>query len=447
MNPAENERFTRFLLEAAATSKRIGYSPTEMVRMLNSSGGYDAVSRLLGRASVSTGFVELFTRGRPDLTVEALVLESEWLQHFDADLISRARKRLKDVGYAWTEWTHSNIDDGSEIAIDNGDSTALSRVIARVLAEYIEASKSDFARHPLASNIRSDLPALIMKKLGERSNGLLVKGSAGQGNWARGPWIALFNPIVTRSAQSGYYVCLLFREDMEGVYVCVGQAMTEARESYRSDAKTALLARAEHFRAMLGNTRGALPLDSIDLAPSSPANDSSFYEAGIICAKIYRSAEIPDDSKIVSDLIEALRIYDKLIFAETSLDRDDEIDEKARKIPLYEDPSRFRIHKRVERNQRLVEQVKKAKGPSCEVCGMNFTQRYGSIGDGYIEAHHLRPVSTLEKMRTELDPVKDFAVLCSNCHRMIHRSRHVGDIDAFKAEHFEHQPNREGDSS
>jgi len=58
---------------------------------------------------------------------------------------------------------------------------------------------------------------------------------------------------------------------------------------------------------------------------------------------------------------------------------------------------------------------------ACEICGFNFKERYGAIGDGYIECHHLVPISALQPaVKTK---VKDLALLCSNCHRMVHRRR------------------------
>jgi 5-methylcytosine-specific restriction protein A len=74
-------------------------------------------------------------------------------------------------------------------------------------------------------------------------------------NWARGPWAAVFNRLVTDSAQRGFYPVYLFAEDMSGLYLSLNQAMTEAKERYRSDAKTALRGRAENFRAMLARHR------------------------------------------------------------------------------------------------------------------------------------------------------------------------------------------------
>lgn len=436
MKPSENERFTRFMLDAAAQSKRIGYPATEMVRMLNSDGGYDAVSRLLGKSAVSTGFVEIVTRGHPELSVEALVLESEWIQYFDDELLARARKRLRDIKYAWTEWVVPAAGQSEVNAAATDAPVGLGQAFLRVLTHYVNASKEEFTNHPLAKTIRKEIPELLIKAMGSKARGLILKGSAGQGTWSRGPWVGIFNPIITRSAQSGYYVCFLFREDMKGVYLCLDQAMTEAKESYKADAKTALIARADNFRAMLGDARIRFTSDSIDLAPSSSSNDSAFYEAGVICAKYYPSTDIPDDATLAADVMEALRIYDALIVTETSLGPDEETTSNDARIPLFEDPSRFRLHKRVERNSKLVSEVKKLKGAKCEACGMEFANKYGSIGEGYIEAHHLRPVSTLENMRTELDPLSDFAVLCANCHRMIHRSEHVGDVAAFRNNHL-----------
>jgi 5-methylcytosine-specific restriction protein A len=55
---------------------------------------------------------------------------------------------------------------------------------------------------------------------------------------------------------------------------------------------------------------------------------------------------------------------------------------------------------------------------ACEGCDVDFQERYGERGTGFIECHHLRPLSTLQPgQRTRLE---DVALLCSNCHRMVH---------------------------
>jgi 5-methylcytosine-specific restriction enzyme A len=85
-----------------------------------------------------------------------------------------------------------------------------------------------------------------------------------------------------------------------------------------------------------------------------------------------------------------------------------------------------RKHLARERNRQLVEskrrQVLKSRGRLvCEVCDFDFAIYYGERGKGFIECHHTKPLATLtEERKTHVD---DLALLCANCHRMIHRSR------------------------
>ena len=72
------------------------------------------------------------------------------------------------------------------------------------------------------------------------------------------------------------------------------------------------------------------------------------------------------------------------------------------------------------RNRSFRESVIEKKGCNCEVCGFNFKDKYGDIGTGYIEVHHLKPLSKTNKAGT-IFSVKDVAVVCPNCHRMLHR--------------------------
>jgi len=80
-----------------------------------------------------------------------------------------------------------------------------------------------------------------------------------------------------------------------------------------------------------------------------------------------------------------------------------------------------RWHKRSERNPNLAKVAKAFHGTTCMVCGFNFEETYGEIGVGYIEAHHLTRFSELKGRPTQLDPKTDFAVLCPNCHRTLHK--------------------------
>nr|WP_280159445.1 HNH endonuclease [Priestia megaterium]MDH3141985.1 HNH endonuclease [Priestia megaterium] len=61
-------------------------------------------------------------------------------------------------------------------------------------------------------------------------------------------------------------------------------------------------------------------------------------------------------------------------------------------------------------------------GLSCKVCGFNFEEVYGERGKDFIEVHHIKPLSTLEKERV-IHPERDLVPVCANCHRMIHRKK------------------------
>ena len=55
----------------------------------------------------------------------------------------------------------------------------------------------------------------------------------------------------------------------------------------------------------------------------------------------------------------------------------------------------------------------------CEACGFDFQSTYGELGEGFCEVHHRTPLAELDgETKTTL---KGLAVVCANCHRMLHR--------------------------
>jgi 5-methylcytosine-specific restriction enzyme A len=43
----------------------------------------------------------------------------------------------------------------------------------------------------------------------------------------------------------------------------------------------------------------------------------------------------------------------------------------------------------------------------------------------FAEVHHIKPLSELKGIKHETDPKTDLAILCANCHRMIHRKKNI----------------------
>lgn len=92
--------------------------------------------------------------------------------------------------------------------------------------------------------------------------------------------------------------------------------------------------------------------------------------------------------------------------------------------------------KRLERDSRVARLAKVHHGFNCQACKMSFSDVYGDIGVEFIEAHHLIPLSDIRSGEERAYKPSDFAVLCSNCHRMIHRwpdpdHPRPSDIDGF----------------
>ena len=71
-------------------------------------------------------------------------------------------------------------------------------------------------------------------------------------------------------------------------------------------------------------------------------------------------------------------------------------------------------------------------GVSCVVCGFNFGQRYGKLGNGFIHVHHIVEISKIGK-NYEVDPKKDLLPVCPNCHAMLHRGDKALDVVELKA--------------
>ncbi len=94
-----------------------------------------------------------------------------------------------------------------------------------------------------------------------------------------------------------------------------------------------------------------------------------------------------------------------------------------------------RKHKARERNPKLISAVKEKfiseNGKVyCVACGFNFEEKYGDRGNGYIEAHHTIPIS--EMIVGKKTNIEDIALVCSNCHRILHRTRPWLRMDELK---------------
>lgn len=94
-----------------------------------------------------------------------------------------------------------------------------------------------------------------------------------------------------------------------------------------------------------------------------------------------------------------------------------------------------RLHYIRERNQVVIGKKKacvlaECGCLECEVCGFDFEAFYGVLGRGLAECHHTVPLA--EAVFVRVTRLSDLAIVCANCHRMIHRSSSAMTIEHLR---------------
>lgn len=190
------------------------------------------------------------------------------------------------------------------------------------------------------------------------------------------------------------------------------------------------------MRKRLSEFQKPLPAVSIELGSDArlPADPVAGHAMGIT----YTLNALPNEDALQTDLHNIVRAYRVLTFrggiagdTEPQSDLSEEFN-----LPTQTsitETRKYVYHRKIERNRTAAANAKKFHGTTCQACDLDFVKRYGAIGEGFIEAHHLKPISGLEEgAPVKYDVALDFAVLCANCHRMIHRTENPSDLEGFK---------------
>jgi 5-methylcytosine-specific restriction protein A len=217
------------------------------------------------------------------------------------------------------------------------------------------------------------------------------------------------------------------------VHLSLNQGTTSIRDEFGPRAREILQDRSKLIRKRITDYAQPLPVASIELG--SNARLPGDYAAGHAIGVSYDLATLPEEAVLRHDLQTVVRAYRALTYR-GGIDADvesqtDVAEEFGVSSPgSITETRKYACHRKIERNPTAARQAKKFHGTRCQACALDFVERYGDLGKGFIEAHHLRPIASLE----EGTPITyDVAVLCPNCHRMIHRFHDPGDLSAFRA--------------
>ncbi len=310
--------------------------------------------------------------------------------------------------------------------------------LRKITEQYIYERVKPFSESHLSKTIQTTLRAEAQDLSKSLGFDFKVRASAGQfQTWAAIPWVAFFDPLITTTAQEGYYVFFLINPLEQTASLSMNQGATSVFREFREkqglrvlqrramDIKERLTDYAEHFSDAL------ISLSSLHTLPLG-------YEAGRAFGRTYEVDELnTDEFKI--DLQKMLEAYKVLTFRGGTLPTDT-MQEKSGSKDIDE-TRRYVLSRRIERASNVRRIVLAKRKPICESCGLDPKRDYSYSGHPMqvpLDVHHARPLKGLSEGETFSYSVPDdFLVLCPTCHRMIHKQKDPSDLEQLQSKiHF-----------
>ncbi|WP_305854673.1 MrcB family domain-containing protein [Caballeronia sp. Sq4a] len=281
------------------------------------------------------------------------------------------------------------------------------------------------------------------------------EGSYGLGNMALCPWVGIFDRRITESARNGYYIVLLFAENMKGCYLSLNQGYSQFREAFHSEALALQKSRDVAREVAMHLSRPIrAQFGPIDLGAKGGLGKG--YEQAAIVSYYYPASELPDERQLSSDFVSLLNLYNEVYkFAGLSLidfapvvDNDYQDDaiqaalemiggapfpEEKRGVEPPPAKSRAKTGAQYCRDSRKAAAALLYADFKCEldVTHTSFTAK--KTGRPYVEAHHLIPMSAQPRFEVSLDVTGNIVALCPNCHRMLHHATPVEKKSALRS--------------
>ncbi|WEJ31629.1 DUF3578 domain-containing protein [Devosia sp. SD17-2] len=292
-------------------------------------------------------------------------------------------------------------------------------------------------------SIRKELPAALKtlavshSKVG--ADAYKFVGDLGQNNFtfAEVPWVACRRLMVSDSVQRGYFIVLLFKPDMSGVYLTLNQGYQQYFDTYSDDeiaqARTSIAAAemASSIELPTGFSRGAINLGSKNSRPKG-------YQAGSIFSKYYPATD--DFLEMAKDFVELLTAYERLVHLLGPLVlNNQEFQNAANEIagegasPIAPPPGPVDRPEKKQvsasagwrRNASMAAVAIRNAKFSCEVAPEHMTFKCQASGENFVEAHHLIPMHDQANHPHSIDVPENIVALCPNCHRCIHHASHA----------------------
>ncbi|WP_027518475.1 MrcB family domain-containing protein [Bradyrhizobium sp. WSM1417] len=300
------------------------------------------------------------------------------------------------------------------------------------------------------TTITKELPKLIEQLVsdsGRDVNKYRIYGSVGQINWTLAyiPWVAILRRDISTSTERGYYVVLLFSQDMQNCFLSLNQGFTQFRKAFgdtignKKIAQVASLA-IETLRPPAGLIAGRLDLRATNTLGKG-------YENGAIVSRRYGVGEEISSDKFRNDLIQLMDLYDGLVtkLGSNLLDHlqsmsSEEYQEAANEIAT--EPSSKSLPEgglprppkvngmqagKYQRNPEMAAIAIQSASHQCEMGPGHTTFTSRKTKKPFVEAHHLIPMQCQGDFEVSLDVPENIVALCPGCHRKFHHAR-FGDL-------------------
>lgn len=171
--------------------------------------------------------------------------------------------------------------------------------------------------------------------------------------------------------------------------------------------------RSDTFRNSNGVAR-----KTVDIATHHPDYKGPGTKGGAIDKEVL--LEFLDDPPGMHKIAEALRhaIATDAVVEQLLTPIDDE-DDEVKEGRLLQRQHFVRERDKKLRAKKIADFLKTHPRVHCEACKFDFEDTYGGRGHEFTEVHHVVPRHASGETKTK---ISDLVLLCSNCHRMIHRS-------------------------
>lgn len=170
------------------------------------------------------------------------------------------------------------------------------------LNNYLDGEQFDNKEKGYHKVLIEKLPEYIRTLVNDKYK---VKGSCGASNKAEVPWIGVFNTSITSTAQYGIYIVYLFRADMKGFYLCLGQGITNFNK-FGKDRDKIMYKLSDYFKDKIDSV---FSKDRINLF--SRTLNGKGYEKVNILNKYYVKEKIVEYD-FEKDLKDMINIYEEI---------------------------------------------------------------------------------------------------------------------------------------